>query len=175
MITDELLNKYIDNELTEVELKELTEALKKDSDAQRKLKALQSTDEILYKMEVTPAPANFTESFMKKLMPVSSAVKGKVSYFFVSIISLFALAIAGVIGYSVSKIDFSESSVIDDNQYVKQTKDVLSGGLDHLNSILSNDNILFIGAGLTFVLLVSRYFMIENHKNFKEKLNRFSH
>lgn len=175
MINDELLNKYIDNELTDVELKELTEALKNDADAQAKLKALQFTDETLHKMEVTPAPENFTESFMKKIITASSFHKEKVSYFFVSIISFFALAIIGIIGFALSKIDFASSSFAGDNRYIQKTKEILSGGLGQLNSILSNDNILLIGAGLTFVLLISGYFILENHKNFKEKLNRYSH
>lgn len=174
MINDELLNKYIDNELSEIELKELSETLKSDSEAQAKLKALQLTEEVLRKMEITPAPQNFTEIFMKKIITVSSVHKEKVSYFFVSVISFFALTIIGVIGYSVSKIGF-ETSLGENNQYVQKTKEVFSGGLTQINSIFNNDNMLLIGAGLTFVLLISGYFIIESHKNFKEKLNRFSH
>jgi len=175
MINDELLNKYIDNELTEVELKELSEALKNDNEAQAKLKALQLTDEVLRKMEITPAPQNFTESFMKKIITVSSVHKEKISYFFVSVISFFAVAIIGVLGFSFSKIDITSSSLGENNQYVQKTKEVFSGGLSQLNSIFSNDNMLLIGAGLTFVLLISGYFIIESHKSFKQKLNRFSH
>ena len=175
MITDELLNKYIDNELTEVEYKELSAALKNDPDANAKLKALQLTDEILRKMEVTAAPENFTSKFMNKIAVSTSVVKEKVSYFFIGMISFFILAIVGIIGYSVSKVEPSSSSLVDDNQYVQKTKEFFSGGLGQLTSILSNDNMLLIGAGLTFVLLISGYFLIENHKNFKQKLNRFSH
>ncbi|MGD8778369.1 MAG: hypothetical protein PVH88_05340 [Ignavibacteria bacterium] len=176
MINDELLNKYIDNELTEVELKELTEAFKNDSEAQAKLKALRLADKILHEMEVTPAPVNFTETFMKRIAAGSSTAKEKVSYFFVSIISFFVLVIIGILGYAVSKIDWGSSSVVDDdNKYVQGTKKMFSVGIEHLNSILNNDNMILIGVGLTFVLLISGYFIIENHKNFKGKLNRFSH
>lgn len=174
MINDELLNKYIDNELTEVELKELLEALKKDEEAQTKLKALQLTDEVLRKMEITPAPQNFTESFMKKIITVSSVHKEKVSYFFVSVISFFVLTIVGVIGFSIKQIGFG-SSLVENNEYVKSSKEVLSNGLSQVNAVFNNDNMLLIGAGLTFVLLISGYFIIESHKSFKQKLNRFSH
>ncbi|MBU2493908.1 MAG: hypothetical protein KJ571_14870 [Bacteroidetes bacterium] len=175
MINDELLNKYIDNELTDVELAEFKKEIQTDAEAQNKLKALKLTDEILNKMEVNRAPVNFTEMFMKKIITVSSFHKEKVSYFFVSIISFFVLTITGILGYSISKIESGSSSIAEKNQYVQKTKEVLSGGLGELNAILSNDNMLLIGAGLTFVLLISGYFLIENHKNFKEKLNRFSH
>ena len=175
MITDELLNKYIDNELSDFELKELTEALKNNEEARAKLKALQLTDELLRKMENTPAPQNFTESFMRKINAVSSINKEKISYFFVTVISFLALAITGVIGYSISQINFQSSSLAEKNEYVKKSKEFFSTGLNQFNSILNNENMLLIGAGLTFVLLVSGYFIIENHKNFKQKLNRFGH
>ena len=105
MITDELLNKYIDNELSEAELKELTERLKNDTDAQLRLKALHLTDDILRKIEVSPAPENFTQKFMSKISISTSSVKDKVSYFYIGMISFFALAIAVILGFSISRIE----------------------------------------------------------------------
>lgn len=175
MITDELLNKYIDNELSETELRELSDLLKNDSDAQARLKALKLTEEIVREIEIFPAPEHFTERFMSKITISTSVVKDKVSYFFIGMISVFALAIAGIIGFSLSQIEDSSSSLIQDSQYVQKTKNFFSEGLGHLYSLFSNDNMLLIGAGLTFILLISGYFILESHKNFKEKLNRFSH
>jgi hypothetical protein len=175
MITDELLNKYIDNELSEVELKELTEILKNDIDAQLRLKALHLTEDILRKIEISPAPENFTYKFMSKISISHSAVKDKVSYFYVGMISFFALAIAGIMGFSISQIEFGSSNLSGDNQYIEKTNELFSRGLGYINSLLGNDSIIQVGAGLTFVLLVSGYFILENHKNFKEKLNRFCH
>ena len=40
------------------------------------------------------------KSFMKKIITVSSVHKEKISYFFVSVISFFAVAIIGVLGFS---------------------------------------------------------------------------
>ena len=170
MIIDELLNKYIDNELSEAELKELTEILKNDTDAQLRLKALHLTEEILRKIEISPAPENFTHKFMSKIFISTSVVKDKVSYFYIGMISFFALAIAGILGFSISRIESGSSNLIGDNQYIQKTKEFFLG---HINSLLGNDSILLVGASLTFVLLVSGYFMFENHKNFKKRLNRF--
>jgi hypothetical protein len=175
MITDELLNKYIDNELSEVELKELTEILKNDTDAQLRLKALHLTEEILRKIEISPAPENFTDKFMSKIVISHSVVKDKVSYFYVGMISFFALAIAGILGFSISRIEFGSSNLSGDNQYIEKTNDLFSGGLGYINSFLGNDSVLLTGAVLTFVLLMSGYFILENHKNFKENLSRFCH
>lgn len=175
MITDELLNKYIDNELSEAELKELTEILENDIDAQLRLKALHLTEEILRKIEISPAPENFTHKFMSKISISHSSVKDKVSYFYIGMISFFALAIAGILGFSISRIEFGSSNLTGDNQYIQKTRELFSGGLGYINSLLGNDSILLVGIGLTFVLLVSGYYILENHKNFKEKLNRFCH
>ena len=171
MITDELLNKYIDKELSEVEFKELTEILKNDTDAQLRLKALHLTEKILRKIEISPAPEDFTHKFMSKISISTSAVKDKVSYFYIGMISFFALAIAGILGYYISQIEPGSSNLIGDNQYIQKTMELFSGGLEHINSLLENDSILLVGTVLTFVLLMSGYFILENHKNFKEKLN----
>ncbi len=173
MITDELLNKFIDNELSEVELKELTEILKNDIDVQLRLKALHLTEEILRRIEISPAPENFTNKFMSKISFSTSAVKDKISYFYIGMISLFASAIAGTLGYSIYQIESSTSNLIGNNQYIQKTMEIFSGGLGNINSLLGNDNIIQVGTGLIFVLLVSGYFILENHKNFKKKLNRF--
>lgn len=175
MITDELLNKYIDNELSETELKELTEILKNDADAQLRLKALHLTEDILKKIEISPAPDNFTNKFMSKISVSKSSVKDKVSYFYIGMISFFSLVITGILGYSISLIEFGVSNLTGDNQYIQKTSKLISGGLGHINSLSGNDSILLIGACLTFVLLVGGYFIIENHKNFKDKLDRFNY
>ena len=175
MITDELLNKYIDNELSEDGLKEFNEMLKNDFDAQSRLKALHLTEDILRKIEISPAPENFTDKFMSKISISTSGVKDKVSYFYIGMISFFALAIAGILGFCISQVEFGSSNLTGDNQYIQNTMELLSGGLGYINSLLGNDSILLTGAGLTFVLLVSGYYILENHKNFKEKLNRFCH
>jgi hypothetical protein len=175
MITDELLNKYIDNELSVAEIKELTEILKNDIDAQLKLKALHLTEEILRRIGISPAPENFTYKFMSKIPFSHSAVKDKVSYFYIGMISLFTSAIAGTLGYSIYQIESGASNLIGNNQYIQETMEIFSGGLEHINSLLGNDSIVQVGTGLIFVLLVSGYFILENHKNFKEKLNRFCH
>ncbi len=175
MITDELLNKYLDNDLSEVEIKELTEILKNDTDAQLRLKALQLTEEILRKIEISPAPVNFTYKFMSKISISHSTVKDEVSYFYIGMISSFALVIAGILGFFISRIEPGSSNLTGDNLYIEKTNELFSGGLGYINSLLGNDSIFLIGTSLTFVLLVSGYFILENHKKFKENLNRFCH
>lgn len=175
MITDELLNKYIDNDLPKAELEELTEGLKNDTDAQLRLKALRLTEEILKKIEISPAPENFTYKFMSKISGSTSAVKDKISYFYVGMISFFALAIAGILGYFICQIESGSSNLTGSIQYIRKTMELFSGGLKHINSLLENDSILLVGKVLIFVLLLSGYFVLENHKNFKEKFNRFCH
>ena len=173
-INDELLNKYVDHELTETELNELKDILEYNPDARTKLKAHELVDEILHKMEVNQAPQNFTEKIMDKIN-FSAIKKGKVSYFFVSVISIFVLAIISVIAFAIIKLGGEKLTSQKANPLIDRAKETLAENLNLLGSFVNNENIIFIGGALTVVLLISGYFMIESHKNFKDKLNRFSH
>jgi predicted PurR-regulated permease PerM len=170
-ISDELLNDYIDNQLDSKSLKEIADAVKIDAELLIRLTALKKVDTSLNEIEVIPAPDGFTNRIMKLIIAQSKIIIPKVSYFFVSVVSVFVTAI-----FSVSVVAFA---TLEKSQNLVKKNSLLQDGMQYLKEIisslqiyLSNDSILKIGLFLSIILLISGYFLLESHKNFRNKLNK---
>lgn len=173
-LTDEILNKYIDNEFSASELREIKEAVENDEDALKRMKALRTVDDLLRQIEVEEAPKNFTEQFMKVLGSASKTVKPKVSYFFVTVVTILSIGVIGVTllaFHSVEKNN-TQSSI---EPYIDQIKDFFTKNFSFSGNIIDNNIVTLIGGVLSLILLISTYFMFESHKNFKNKLDNISH
>ena len=172
-LNDEILNKLIDNELSTSEINQINELLSIDSDAMRKVKAHKMVDAILRKLEVEPAPINFTELIMKKISK-STSVKYQKYGFFRFIVATFGILTLSMMGYMISLAIQTNpeagtqsryESIID---YMKNT----FLGIDF--SVSLNSNLLMVvGASLTLILLLTAYFIFEHHKAFKQKLDQY--
>jgi hypothetical protein len=173
-IDDELLNRYIDNELEDAELSELKSILDKDEEVLNRLKALRTVDNALRKIETELAPNGFTDKLMNKISMASKVVKPKVSYFFVMVISLFSIAIITTLVFAFKNLKTDESSSKVEPIF-NQIKDFASKNSGFLGSIFKDNAVLAIGTTLSLILLFSAYFSFESHKNFKNKLNGISH
>lgn len=173
-ITDEILNKYIDGELDFSEVEMVKNELEKDERLIAKLQALRMVDSSLRQMEVEHTSGNFTDNIMKAISAAKKAVKPKINYFFVSIISIFS---AGVIAVLVAAIrsyqkDNSPSAI---TSYADKVKELFSHNLTAVQGIFSNTEVMLIISILSLVLLITAYFTFESHKNFTKKLNSISH
>ncbi|MDQ7817485.1 MAG: hypothetical protein RDU14_10725 [Melioribacteraceae bacterium] len=169
-ITDEILNDYIDNQLDTAALKEVNELLQSDEEGLKKLKSLKVVDQSLTNMEVYPAPEGFTKRMMSRIIAHSKTMVPKVSYFFIVVVSLLSVGIISVLVTAYITAEktadgANKLSVLD--SVLKYIKDYVPA----IQKFLSNQNILTIGMVLTMILLISGYFMLESHKNFKNKLN----
>jgi hypothetical protein len=173
-IDDELLNRYIDNELDGVELSELKSILDKDEEALARLKALRTVDNSLRHIETELAPNGFTEKLMDKISTASKMVKPKVSYFFVTIISIFSVAIISTIVFAFKNLKTNESQS-NANPVFDQIKDFANKNFSFLESLFKENAVLTIGTMLSLILLFAAFFSFESYKNFKNKLNSFSH
>lgn len=169
-LTDELLNKYIDNELSSTELNEVKEALNKDEDAVMRLRALRLVDNSLKKIETESAPLNITDKIMDVLIKVPHALKPKGGFFFAMIISVFSLGILAIF-VAALKITDSTAGVIPAVTSLNQAKDFVDKNLNTVQLFFTNQNVLIVISLLSLILLAGIYFSIEAHKNFKNKLN----
>ena len=173
-ITDDMLNDYIDNELNSDSIDELKNKLNGDEEAVKSLKALRIVDETLKNIEVHPAPSNFTERVMNKVLTGAKSLKPKFSYFFVSIISIFFLTIVGISAF-VFNLAGSTSSSNKNLQVVESAKKFISENSNWVNSFFSNDKIVLVGGLLTVILCLAGIFVLDSHKSFKNKLKSVTH
>ena len=171
--TEEILNKYIDGELDPFEITEMKNEIENNAETIARLKALRLVDSSLKQMEVEPAPANFSEKVMKAISNVSKTVKPKISYFFVTIISLFSIGVLGIVVAAFRSIDDGngQSSV---TPYIDKAKGVISKNLVEFQNFFANKNVLLVVSVLTLILLVTVYLTFDAHKNFKNKLKSIS-
>ncbi len=170
-ITDEILNRYIDGELSSEEINELKNELNTHPEILKKLKALKITDSALHKLEIMPAPVNFTEAVMSKVK-FKSKIRYSISPVFIGIISFFGILVLGVLGFIVQE----STKVINDPQselIVEDFRQKTTPYLEKIGEILSNDSVLFVSGMIAFTLLLGFYFMIHTHKTFKQNLERF--
>lgn len=174
ILNDEILNKYIDNELNEFESKELKEAINSNPEAQKKLNAHEMVDIILRKLETEKAPAGINEYVMNRILNISASKESK-NYFFISIVSFFFVIFLSVIGFLLSQMEFDNTGSEAGLGIKEKISNRISEYIPQMPAILDSSSLLFIGGSLTIVLLISGYFIIENHRSFKNKLNSFTH
>jgi len=164
---DELLNRYIDNELDTPELTGLDDLIDKDPEALKELKAMKLVEKSLKKMEYENAPLNTTYTVMLK---IASAKKIKRSnWFFWTVVSFFSLCIAAVLIYSFS-IYSPSASEISSGGDLNAVKNFFSDKAKSINKIFSGEDIKLLGAVISLLLIVTGYFILESHRNLKNKL-----
>lgn len=169
-VTDEILNKLIDNELNDREIKELHRLIKYDEVALSKVKAHQMVNSILKRIDVELAPEDTTSKIIARISN-SLLIKERKNGFFKFIIASFAFMIIFIVGYLIS---------ISGKIYVLETPSKYSEIIDKFvnffasfNFALDNELILIIGGVLTVMLLISGYFMFEEHRSFKHKIENY--
>ncbi|MBU0560520.1 MAG: hypothetical protein KJ799_10340 [Bacteroidetes bacterium] len=169
-LSDEILNKFIDNELNSHEVADIKEIVDNDSVELKKLQAHSAVHKILNTIDPLPAPSGITARVMSRIALMSKSSKAEDNFIYI-ILSLFFASIIAVLGYTIFQVNGSgESSAIfiNFNSFISS----YLAKLDFVKSITSNDQFLLIGASLTFMLLISAYYIFESHKSFKQKLNK---
>ena len=81
-IEDELLNKYLDNELNSNEISLLNEHLRECDECLTRLKGLKVVDHQLKKLDISHVRADFTEMIMRKINQTTVKFAPKKFYFF---------------------------------------------------------------------------------------------
>ena len=159
-ISDDLFNKYIDNELSKEELDQFNKMLSQDSDTIQKLKALQFVEHSAKKIKVFKAPDGFAEKMMTRIKPQLSKRYQK-NYFFRIIISLFTVLFFSISGLMISFLVNSNADTISKKSiFIDLSQDFLQK-LSIVEKFLVNSNNLMISSLITLLLLLSLYFIIE--------------
>ncbi len=168
---DELINKYLDNELESSELNELNNLVKKDSKFKINFITHKYIHENLYDIPIKSAPANITENIMSKILSTIS-VKYQKSYFFRIIVSIFVLMIVislFLFFFYALNLPFVQNS----SSFAESSKSYFQPLMEKLNKVLTSDNFKTISAAIGFIILVGFYFTFNSFKSFKERLKQF--
>lgn len=166
-IDDELLNKYLDDELN-LEEKELVKtSIEGSLEVRKRYEVLLKAHIIFKSIEVESTSIDFTKLVMNKLNRKSVLVQQQ-KYFLLSILSILGMVIAGITGYAlyqvISSIEPSQSS-----EFVTTYSKDLG---DYVSNLFGQKNLTILGSVLSFIMLISGYFLYDYQKHSKKN---FSH
>lgn len=173
-LSDEILNKYIDNELSQNQIDEINSKISENSSDLAKLKALKTVDSVLKQLPTFQAPGNVAQTIMGKIAKQSS-VQYDFSKFFYGIIGVFITGIIASISYlfftseSVTKSDITLQPILE------KAKNLINTDFSGLYKIFSSNEFLIVSGSLAFILIAGLFFVFNFHKEYKEKINSFGH
>ncbi|MCH8326600.1 MAG: hypothetical protein IIB83_08620 [Bacteroidetes bacterium] len=170
-LTDEMLNKYIDNELSTEENEIIINILKNSAVDKSKYTALKKIDEGLKKITPVKTPLNFTSDFMKRLRLITIRNKKQKRFiiFISSILVVPIIALSGIALYEVIKksiVSAKEIPIIKDFSF--NTSFITKG----FENVFTPDKISFLGISLSLVIFILLFFLIEEIRKTKHRLSK---
>jgi hypothetical protein len=169
-LTDEILNRYIDDELSPSEKDEVNEILKSSEDARRRLYAMKLVHTELKKYAPARPSMDFTSVLMKKIIRRHES-KGQ-KYFIFSISSVFVIISLAIIGYLTSFILSTGKSTDEGSSTVNYFVQLVEKLVHGIQTLFSNGNVSIIGFIFSFAIIISAYFFFDSHKQARAKLTK---
>jgi hypothetical protein len=168
-ITDEMLNKYIDDELSPEEVEKIIGLLKKDSELNKRFLTLKIIHNELSLIKQDEVSSGFTSNVMQSISKKYKVQKEQ-KRFIVFITSFFCVMCFSIVGYIVAKISGEVSQTI--NSETTETINNYSEDIIQLIlNAISGMNISVFGSVLSIILLISGYYFFEMTKHSKTKLS----
>ncbi len=171
-LTDDILNKFIDNDLDWETNQAVKEQLKNSPEDLRKLNELQKVHFGLQNIQTDEISEQFTSNIMEKILK-KAKVKKTDKYFVISISSFIGLIIAVIIGVVLSQIISSPP-----NPSTISFGDKITGFVSEIISVVNNifttKSISIFGMVISLGLIISIFTLYENHKRAKDSLSKLN-
>ncbi len=166
-INDELLNKYLDDELNQDEKVLVKISIESSLEVKKRYEALLKAHSLLNSIKEESTSIDFTKLVMKKLNN-KSVVAQQQKYFLLSILSLLGLIILGITGYVLYQVISSIQPIQSSEVVTTYAKDLG----DYVSNLFGQKNLTIFGSVLSFIMLISGYFLYDYQKHSKKN---FSH
>jgi hypothetical protein len=165
-INDEMLNQFLDNQLSGDEKEIVKNAIANSSELKRKYDTLISTDKLLRNVENDSTSLDFTKKVLQRINNQKNRAKQQ-KYFLFTILSVLGIITLSIVGFIFVQI--IPSSGTESNHIVTEYSQNIG---DYFSNIFGKKNISIFGAILSFIMLVSAYLFYEYQKQSKKN---FSH
>jgi len=162
-INDELLNKYLDDELNREEKDLVKTAIENSPELKKKYASLLETNQLLKNMDLDSPSLDFTKLVMNKISSKASTARQQ-KYFLFSILSFFGLIVLGITGYVLYQIISSMQTSESTEAVTTYSKSIG----DYFSNLFGQKNLSIFGSILSFIMLVSGYFLFEYQKQSKK-------
>lgn len=173
-LSDELINRYIDNDAGLNELKAIDDHIKVCPECSQKLKAQRLVDSRLKRLETYQTPENFTLKFMDSLKTVSPAgvKKQDKNYLPRFIFALFGIIISGILVF----VTYSVLSIENHGSFPGIADKAGEGAAAIFKAyigLMKSQTVSVISGSVILLLFIGLYFTFESHRNFRNRLNNF--
>ncbi|MEE9448730.1 MAG: hypothetical protein V3V72_01665 [Ignavibacteriaceae bacterium] len=170
LLTDEILNEFLDGNLNEQKREEVEKLLASSENDRKRFSALKVIHDELSQLKEDETSKDFTQLVISKLGKKFELPRHQ-KYFIFIIASIFIFICVGIVAYVATTI-ISTSSPQTESTQVTETVYQLSNGLIlELKQIFSSKNLSLIGLVLSLGIIISGYFFFENQKRNKANLS----
>ena len=169
LLSDEILNKYLDGELDKNQSAEIEEILYKSENDRKRFSALKLIHKELSLMWEDKVSADFTKNVMARVNKKFALPKQQ-NYFIISIASILGLFCLGIVVYVVATIISSSAPQTESLQITETVNRFGNGLILELKKLFSGKNLSIIGSVFSLGILISGYFFFEQQKRGKINL-----
>ena len=170
LLTDEILNEYIDGNLDEQEREEVKKLLENSANSRKRLSALKVIHNELLQLKEDETSEDFTRLVISKLGNKFELPRSQ-KYFVFIIASIFILVCVGIVAYLAAAIISSSAPQTESFQITETVNQLSNGLIDELKKIFSSKNLSVIGLIFSLGIMISGYFFFENQKRNKANLS----
>ena len=169
LLSDEILNKYLDGELDKNQSAEIEEILNKSENDRKRFSALKLIHKELSLMQEDKVSVDFTKNVMARVNKKFALPKQQ-NYFIICIASILALFCLVIVAYVITAIISSSVPQTESLQITDTVNRFGSGLISELKKLFSGKNLSIIGSVFSLGILISGYFFFEHQKRSKINL-----
>ncbi len=166
LLSDEILNKYLDGELDTQKSAEVEELLKNSEADRKRFNVLKLIHEELSLIEEDKVPNGFTNRVMANISK-KFVLPRQQNYFILSVAAVFILICAGIVVYISAAIISSSAQQTDSIQVTETVHRFSNGLIMELRNLLSSKNLSILGSIFSLGIMISGYFFYEHQKHTK--------
>lgn len=169
LLSDEILNKYLDGELEQERIAEVESILEKSEPDLKRFNALKLVHDNLSLMKEEKVSEDFTRRLMKNLNKKFVLPKQQ-KYFILAVSSFIILICFGIVGYVIYAILSTPIPQPDQIQVTETTQKITNGLITQLQNIFSGKGLSILGSIISFALIITGYLFFEKQKQIKTRL-----
>ena len=169
LISDEILNKYLDGELEPEKIGEVESILKESEPDRKRFNALKLVHNNLSSIKEEKVSEGFTFRLMTKLNKKTVLPKQQ-KYFILTVSSFIVLICLGILVYVIAAILSAPLPQSESVQVTETMQRVTTGLISELRKLFSGSGLSIIGSIISFALIISGYIFFEKQKQIKTRL-----
>lgn len=169
-ITDEILNRYLDGELNEIDSAEIRDTINSSEEVKKRYKALSSVHDSLKSLEPDKTSKNFKEKVMNRLKS-RTVVPKQQKYFILSMVVISSVLCLIILGFVIGTVLASAPASPGPATTIEAVDKFSDSLIYYVNDIFSGRSLSIIGAVFSLLIIITGYFFFENQKKAKVNLS----